>query len=228
MIAGTGTDVGKTHVTCALLVALRGEDVRVAAIKPVATGVTDGFGEDAWAHARALGVAPRRPRFAFEPAFAPSLAARKVDEAIEVEPIVSKVAELAATHDVVVVETAGGLFTPLSKNAGAIVTNATLTLALSVTKCELVLVAPDRIGVLHDLGACVMAAHAAGLARLHVVLSSPLQTDLSTGTNADELRALGIADPACIFPRAAQDAPESVAAARKLLSVLSRWRGAAT
>lgn len=197
----------------------RSRGLRVAASKPIATGVAKGPGEDAEAHAAALGAATRSPRFTFEPAISPSLAARKASATITLAPIVNETRELALTHDLVLIETAGGLFTPLGASAEGVVTNATLALALS--ECDVVLVAPDRIGVLHDLGACRFAANALGLARMHVVLSAPSRSDASTGTNAAEAKALRLVDIACSFPRAEYDAPSSAAAARTLLSRLA-------
>ena len=60
-------------------------------------------------------------------------------------------------------------------------------------------VAPDRLGVLHDVTATVRAASTVGLAVHHIVLSAPAVPDASTGTNAGELR-VGL--PVTSLPRA--------------------------
>jgi dethiobiotin synthetase len=219
LIAGTGTDVGKTHVAAALLAALQSRSLRALALKPVASGVIDAFGDDARVHAAALGASPREPIFAYARAVSPHLAAREEGRPIAIEPIVREACALVAAADVLVIETAGGLFSPL----GPRVCNATLASALrrELGALDVVLVAPDRIGVLHDLTACLLAATAAGLARPHVVLSSPQARDPSTGTNAGEARTLGIAEVACVFPRAPYAAPESLASAAALLALLA-------
>lgn len=84
----------------------------------------------------------------------------------------------------VVVELAGGLFTPLSE--------ATLNAdwAAALRPDLVVLVAPDRLGVLHDVLACARAAcHLRPpMPIAAVVLMHPTAADPSTGRNAAELR----------------------------------------
>jgi hypothetical protein len=62
------------------------------------------------------------------------------------------------------------------------------------------------LGVLHELAATLRALGAAGRVPDHVVLSAARGSDASTGTNADELRRLGIADPALELGPNASDA----------------------
>lgn len=208
-VVGTGTDVGKTHVACALLSALRARGVVVRGYKPVATGVVAGERcGDAVAHARACGADYVHPTYTFVPAVSPHLAARDAGVEIDVRTIALRAAEMG--EGALVVETAGGLFSPLGDG----VTNADLVRALAPAR--VVLVAPDRIGVLHDVGAAVRAARLEGLA-LDVVLSGPAVPDASTGTNGPELGRLGSARVLAVFPRAPWDAPESLEAARAVL-----------
>jgi dethiobiotin synthetase len=70
-----------------------------------------------------------------------------------------------------------------------------------------ILVAPDRLGVLHDVTAC---------ARKVIVLSAPRTPDASTGTNAAELESLGIAHVIASFPRALWDEPQSLEQAERI------------
>lgn len=218
---GTGTDVGKTWVTAALLSALRTKHVRSAALKPIATGVDDGLGEDARIHAAALGRSEsdaRPPRFAYRRPVSPHWAAREEGRAIDVAAIVDDARALAhgGDYDVVVIESAGGTFSPL----GPGLTNADLARALAPRLGALLLVAPDRLGVLHDLTACLMAMRAVGLPAPEVVLTTPSSSDASTGTNADEARALGIASPLATFARDEWSSPASIATADRVLAAL--------
>lgn len=209
VLVGTGTDVGKTHVACALLAALRARGARCRGYKPIATGVAVGARcDDAERHALAAGVAYAAPTYAFVPPVSPHLAAREAGRAIDLGVLARRAAELE--DGALVVETAGGLFSPLDERS----TNADLVRALAPAR--VVLVAPDRIGVLHDVGATARAARAEGLDAMEVVLSAPAAPDASTGTNAAELARLGVLVRAT-FPRAAPDAPESLAAAAMLL-----------
>lgn len=215
VVVATGTDVGKTHVTCALLAAARAGDVRAVATKPVATGLSaTQIAEDAALHARASGVPYRAPLFAYARPVSPHLAAREEGRPIVVADIASEARALAEGGALVVVETAGGLFSPL----GPSLTNADLLRALA--PCAWVLVAPDRLGVLHDLGATLRAARGEALGTPHVVLSAPAAADASTGTNAAELNALGIAPVVAVFPRASLDASSTREAGGALLAAL--------
>jgi dethiobiotin synthetase len=87
------------------------------------------------------------------------------------------------------------VFSPLSEDA----TNFELARALE--PAIWVLVAPDSLGVLHDLSATLQAMRARGRAPEHVVLSAAREPDASTGTNASELAALSIATPTAVLTR---------------------------
>jgi dethiobiotin synthetase len=75
------------------------------------------------------------------------------------------------------------------------------------------LVAPDRLGVLHDVRATLLAARHVGLSLDAVVLSAPATPDASTGRNGAELSRLGIVPVAAEFPRGAPDDEETTLAA---------------
>ena len=121
VVVGTGTDVGKTHVTTALLAAARARGLSVAAYKPVATGVAESC-EDAVRHAEALGAAYVPPTFAYARPVSPHLAAREEGRPVSLDAVAARSAELGAGRDLLVVEGAGGLFSPL----GPSITNVDL------------------------------------------------------------------------------------------------------
>jgi dethiobiotin synthetase len=128
-IAGTDTGIGKTHVSCALLHALRGAGVRASGMKPVASGcerTPQGLrNEDALA---LIEASDPRPDYAtcnpypFEPAIAPHLAAAEAGAQVELARIEAACARLAGHAECVVVEGVGGWMVPLSGSldAGAI------------------------------------------------------------------------------------------------------------
>lgn len=214
LLLGTGTNVGKTHVACALLAALRLRGVPAAALKPIASGVSDGLGEDALRHAAALEVAPRPPLFAYTRAVSPHLAARTEGHEVRLEPIASEVERVGREVDVLVIESVGGLFSPLGPGLSSV------DLAKSIAPADLVVVSADRLGVLHHLSACAIAAKACGLPPLRMVLSAPSVPDASTGCNAEEATQLGIAEVLATFPRARSTTFESLAAADRVLTAL--------
>lgn len=214
LVVGTGTDVGKTHVTCALLRAAVDGGVAARAWKPVASGARDALGDDARMHAVAARAAPVAPMHVFEPPISPHLAARAAGVHVSVDALVDRARALASSCEVLLVETAGGLFSPLN-DAHA---NDQLARALGADRA--LLVAPDRLGVLHDVTATEIAARARRVELPTVALSAPAAPDPSTGTNAAELAARLGRDVAAVFPRASFDAPSSRAAARATLAAL--------
>jgi len=98
--------------------------------------------------------------------------------------IIHRIAELRRRSFGVLIELAGGLFTPLTLRTR----NADLLVKLDPT--AIVAVAPDRLGVLHDVGALVAGAAYVGIRISGLVLSAPARGDRSTGTNANEIELL--------------------------------------
>jgi dethiobiotin synthetase len=94
-----------------------------------------------------------------------------------------------------VVETAGGVFSPLS------LATTNYDLACALEPAIWVLVCADALGVLHELSATLHAMRARGRMPEHVVLSAAREPDASTGSNARELSALGIVTPTAVLER---------------------------
>ena len=78
------------------------------------------------------------------------------------------------------------------------------------------LVGADALGVLHDVTATLGFARALGRPPDHVLLSASRSPDASTGTNAAELEALGIASR--VFSARAHDAASLASLVDALLS----------
>lgn len=121
-ITATGTDVGKTVVTAALACALRQQGRKVGVVKPAASGAVrqaDGrlLSEDATFLLRAAGLdeswRPKVNPYCLETALAPAVAAPLEGVTIEPGALSRAVAEMAACHDLVLVEGAGGITAPL-------------------------------------------------------------------------------------------------------------------
>jgi len=110
VVTGTDTGVGKTVVTAAIAAAAGGAGLTVAVLKPAQTG--DESDVDT-----VVGLAgPRSTRVlaSYPDPLAPATAARVAGLApLPLDDVVSAVAELAADHDLVLVEGAGGLLVPM-------------------------------------------------------------------------------------------------------------------
>ena len=122
-VTGTDTGVGKTRIACALLRRLRAEGFSAAGFKPVASGAQatpQGLrNDDALAllaqSTPGLGYADVNP-YCFAPPVAPHLAAREAGVEIDCAVLDAAHARLAARHDWVVVEGAGGWLVPLNRD----------------------------------------------------------------------------------------------------------------
>ena len=208
LITGPSTGAGKTFVNRALAAALRARGLRVAALKPVETGV-DPDPLDALALARAAG----QPDLAHQPGFyrarpplAPFAAELEGGTELDLLSMVTRVRELAAQADALLVEGAGGLLTPLDLEHD--VSHLARRLDL-----PLLLVARDQLGVISHVLTCAEAARTRALRVVAVILSQhPADTrDPSRRTNQRILQAR-LPCPVRTF-RACDDADESLAAA---------------
>ncbi|HEY6561510.1 MAG TPA: dethiobiotin synthase [Polyangiaceae bacterium] len=203
VLLGTGTDVGKTYVGVALARELQrlAPSRRVFALKPVESGVVRGVAVDARAleaAAPGTGYPSPHPLYAFEPPVSPHLAARRANVSIHLERIAAwlRDAEAEAPADsIYIVETAGGVFSPLS----AALTN--LDLARALEPAIWVLVVPDALGALHDSRAALIAMTQAARAPDHVIVNAARPPDAATGSTSHELAVLGLAQPAATLSR---------------------------
>lgn len=134
-VTGTDTGVGKTHVAAALTRALVSRGLRVAVMKPIASGSEPTPGglrnSDALALMSAANVtAPYEVvnPYCFLPPISPHIAAREARVAVDLALLRSRFDSLAAASDCVIVEGAGGWLAPIGEAA----TMADLAIALSL------------------------------------------------------------------------------------------------
>lgn len=121
-VTGTDTDCGKTVVAAGLARLLHRQGARVGVLKPVASGcrgTPDGLRNE---DALALLVASKSGQaygqanpYAFEPPIAPHVAAAQAGVTIDRGWLAAHAAALAADHDQLVVEGAGGWRVPLGE-----------------------------------------------------------------------------------------------------------------
>lgn len=162
-VTGTDTDVGKTFVCARLIELLIGAGLNVAAMKPVASGAKNEAGILKNADAQTLINAANITAdynivnpFVFEPAIAPHLAAASVGIKIDLKIIKESYLTLAALSDVVVVEGAGGWYTPLDMET----TMASMAENLAL---PVVIVVGMRLGCLNHALLTVQAVQRSGL-----------------------------------------------------------------
>jgi dethiobiotin synthetase len=186
-VTGTDTGVGKTEIACGLLRAWRAAGRDVAAMKPAQSGVEPGIASDAerLAAAAATGdpaelVCP----YSFAAPLAPAVAARLAGVAIDLPRILAAARELAARHEGVLVEGAGGLLVPLTPRE----TYADLAVALGF---PVLVVARTGLGTVNHTALTVEALRARGLELAGVVLNAATAArDPSEPHNAAEIERL--------------------------------------
>ena len=222
VLTGTGTGIGKTHFGEALLRAAGQAGLRAAGLKPVESGVGEGT-TDAARLAAASTFHVKHEGLAFALPVSPHLAARAAGVALDLGPLVAWIGRVRAGADLVLVELPGGLFSPLvAPPDGALLVNADLAARLAPD--AVALYAPDRLGVLHDVGAATRAAAGVPLRIDLVVLGAPEVPDASTGTNAGELRAI-VAPP--VLGPVPRGTPEELAEGPVIRAALAGLAGPA-
>ncbi|NDC53439.1 MAG: dethiobiotin synthase [Planctomycetia bacterium] len=198
-VTGTDTDVGKTAVATAIVRSLVSAGVRVGVYKPVATGGS-ADAEALWAAAgRPLSLAAVCPQVFLAP-ISPPRSARVQGRAVDEQLLGRGIEPWRKGFDMVVVEGAGGLLSPLSDT----LSNAALAGRLGL---PLVIVDAARLGAIGRTLATATAARALGLALAAIVLSETVPP----GAGAPD-------DPASPW-RIARDSREDLAAALAPLPV---------
>lgn len=124
-VTGTDTDVGKTWVTVGLMAALRRHGLRVAGMKPVASGCEGSEGALRNEDALLLQAQCSRPPpyawvnpCAYADPIAPSIAAARQGQRVRLESIRKAYAALCRQAEIVIVEGVGGWLVPLDDTPG--------------------------------------------------------------------------------------------------------------
>jgi dethiobiotin synthetase len=211
-VTGTDTGAGKTVVAGAVVAALRARGERVAAYKPVVTGL-DEPAEPGWprdhellaaaAGASAEAVAPHR----FGPPVSPHLAAELAGVELDIEAMVvaASAAAAEAGAGVLVAEGVGGLLVPLTRDR----TVRDLAVVLGF---PLVVAARPGLGTINHTLLTLEAARAAGLAVAGVVMTPwparPSVMERSNRATVERLGAVGVAT----LPPLPDGSPRSLAA----------------
>lgn len=175
VVTGTGTEVGKTVTTAAVAAVALASGRSVAVLKPAQTGVRPDERGDADEVARLAGAVTVRELARYPEPLAPATAARRAGlPAVHPEDVAEAAAKLAADHDLVLVEGAGGLLVRFDETGGTLADTARLLGA------PVLLVASAGLGTLNttELTARELAVREVELAGV-VIGSWPEVPDLS-------------------------------------------------
>jgi len=187
-VTGTDTGVGKTIFAALATILLRQSGRRVVALKPICSG---GRGDARLLHAAAgkiLPLAEVNP-WHFRAALAPVLAARKERKRVRLRQVVAHIRRVAKRFEVVLVEGAGGLLSPLGEDFDS----RDLIRALNATP---IVVCPNQLGAVNQVRLVLEALPPVAVRRARVVLVNPPKPDLASRTNLELL--MEFVDPRCL------------------------------
>lgn len=144
-VTATNTDIGKTYTTKLLLKSFAAQGYKVGVIKPVETGVVDGFcpdGSELLALVQELNAAFKDldvsdiVPITYELPAAPFVASNAA--AFDIDKVNAAIAKLETLCDVLIIEGAGGLYVPVDEERMIIDLILELNaVALLITHCSL-------------------------------------------------------------------------------------------
>lgn len=191
VVTGTGTEVGKTVTTAALAAVAARAGRSVAVLKPAQTGVAPGEPGDVDEVVRLAGDAVTGVELARYPEpLAPGTAAARAGLApVRPERTAEAVDKLAASHDLVLVEGAGGLLVRLDEEG------STLADVAGLLGAPVLVVAAAGLGTLNSVQLTAEALRFRGLRQAGVVIGSwPRKPDLAERCNVADLPVVADAE----------------------------------
>src|SRR3954471_14989032 len=221
-VTATDTEVGKTIVAAAICAALAKRGKKVAAFKPVVTGIDEE--PDDWPrdHELLARVATVRQEpsdvapLSFGPAVSPHLAAEMAGDSIEPHELAAAARAAGDEADALVCEGVGGLLVPLTP--GYLVRDLAVELDLPI-----VIAARPGLGTINHTLLTIEAARAVGLDVASVVITPwPDDPDRMVRSNKDTIERFG---GVAVAPLK-HTAPDSLAEAGAELPI-DEWIGTA-
>lgn len=175
IITGTDTGVGKTVLTALLLQQMRMNGLHALAMKPFCTGTRDDVEILRAIQGDELPGRLINPFFYPEPV-APWLAAKNRGKTVRLASVISRINEAKRRCQMLLVEGAGGLLSPLGSRFTALELIAELD-------CEVVVVAPNRVGCINQVTLVTHVLANAGLPPPCVILMEQKSPDESARSN---------------------------------------------
>lgn len=201
MITGTDTGVGKTLIACALAAEFHRRGLRVGVMKPVETGVGNAAAFPRASDAARLKQFSASPMpihvicpYRFRAPLAPWVAARMEHRSIPFNRLCASARSISQSHDVTMIESAGGLLVPLTRG------HSYRDLARSLN-IPILIVARLGLGTINHTLLTLEAARRAGVRVLGIVLNNADgNVGLAQRRNPDTLRNLAGAPLLGVFP----------------------------
>ncbi|MER5785240.1 dethiobiotin synthase [Streptomyces mobaraensis] len=182
IVSGTGTELGKTMTTAAIAAVALAEGRSVAVLKPAQTGVAADEPGDVAEVRRLAGPVTGLELARYPEPLAPATAARRSGlPPVRPRDVAAAAERLAAEHDLVLVEGAGGLLVRFDDEG------STLADAARLLGAPVLVVAAAGLGTLNVTALTAEALRSRGLACAGVVVGSwPAEPDLAMRCNVTD------------------------------------------
>jgi len=189
-ITGSDTDVGKTYIACELIRQLRNLEIKVETRKPVESGCSiDKSGELIPADALKLQAAnnnletiERIAPYRFKAALAPPRAAALEGCHLQIADLLNA-CSLDDSNNTLIVEGAGGFYSPLAQNG----LNADLA---SLLQLAVIIVINDRIGAVNQALMTIQAVESRHLMIAAIIMNQVNEEIENDMDNSEDLRSL--------------------------------------
>ncbi len=187
-ITGTNTGVGKTWVGSQLVKHLYLKGINVVPQKPIESGCTIKdqklFAEDAYAYYQACKGSTKMAQitpFRFSQVCSPARASVLSNMPLKLVDVVEHIKKSASKGSTVVVEGAGGIYSPLTTDA------LNIDLAKKIN-LPVLLVAEDALGTINAILLSLKAIESAGLKCIAIVLNETAEREKGDIDNYHELK----------------------------------------
>ena len=230
LVTGTGTEIGKTVTTAAVAALAAADGRKVAVMKPAQTGMAPGEPGDLEEVRRLAGELTFSELARYPEPLAPGTAAARAGmRTITPSEIAADAARLAETHDLVLIEGAGGLLVRFDAE-GASLADVPAELAALGHTAEALVVVTAGLGTLNVTELTAEALRARGIGLRGVVIGGwPAEPDLAMRCNVADLPLvadaplLGALPDACAGPEVTAEAFLPIARAALSAELGGTW-----
>lgn len=186
VVTGTGTEVGKTVVTAAVAALARMRGWSVTVVKPVQTGIPPGEPGDLAEIERLSGLQQTVEIARYPAPLSPAAAARLIGQPpVDMAAVAHRIRDLEPSHQLVLVEGAGGMLVRYDDEG------ATIASLAYETNAPVLVVTEPGLGTLNATALTLEAIAHRGLQLAGVVIGSwPVEPDLASRSNIRDLEML--------------------------------------
>ncbi|OAG27143.1 dethiobiotin synthase [Thermodesulfatator autotrophicus] len=213
-VTGTDTGIGKTYATALLAKGFSLLGKKVITQKPVQTGAD--YPEDLNLHRKLAGMSADPPEllkltspYIFKFPAAPELAARLENQKVDILHLKKCAEELEKRFEVVLLEGAGGLYVPITREE-------TFLDFISLLMCPVFLVSAARLGTINHTLLSINALKQRGIYIAGLIYNLYFsEDDIISRESLEDIKRLGEIEHVLIMPRIEDSIPQELALSAK-------------